>query len=57
MNMKPSCDTVEYASTFLMSYWKKPMDAANSAVSAPMKATQPMAVGESAKMKLRRATM
>ena len=40
-----------------MSYWKNPMEAPNSAVSAPISATQPMAVGESAKMKLSRATM
>src|SRR5664279_6361283 len=40
-----------------MSYWKNPIDAANSAVSAPTNATQPMAVGDRAKMKFRRATM
>ena len=40
-----------------MSYWKKPMVAAKMAVSAPTVATQPMAVGDSAKMKLSRATM
>ena len=40
-----------------MSYWKKPMEAASRAVSAPTSATQPMAVGESANMKLSRATM
>ena len=40
-----------------MSYWKKPMEAAKTAVSAPTKATQAMAEGESAKMKFSRATM
>ncbi len=40
-----------------MSYWKKPIDAAKMAVTAPMSATQPMAEGERAKRKLSRATM
>ena len=35
-NMKPSCETVEYASTFLMSFWATAIVAANSAVIAPM---------------------
>ena len=38
-NMKPSWLTVEYASTFLKSFWAKPMMAANSAVAAPTRAT------------------
>ena len=33
--MKPSCETVEYANTFLMSVWATAIVAANSAVSAP----------------------
>ena len=40
-----------------MSYWKKPIVAAKSAVSAPTSATHPIAVGESAKRKFSRATM
>src|SRR6185295_1655863 len=57
MNMKPSWETVEYASTFLMSYCTKPMVAANIAVAAPVTAMVVIATGESAKRKLRRATM
>ena len=34
-NMKPSCDTVEYASTFFRSVWANAMNAAASAVSRP----------------------
>ncbi len=33
--MNPSCETVEYASTFLMSSWASAMVAAMRAVSAP----------------------
>ena len=33
--MKPNCDTVEYASTFLMSFWTKANAAPKSAVTAP----------------------
>src|SRR5437867_11874120 len=43
--MYPSCDTVEYASTFLMSVCASPMLAANSAVSAPTTATVSIAPG------------
>src|SRR5213082_224863 len=57
MNMKPSWLTVEYARTFLMSYWKKPIDAANSAVRTPTTATTVIAGGLRAKRKLSRATM
>ncbi len=57
MNMKPSCDTVEYASTFLMSYWNRPIDAANSAVITPTSATTVIAPGVSTNRKLRRAIM
>src|SRR5687767_11263178 len=38
-NMNPSCDTVEYARTFLMSFWAMPIDAAKIAVTAPTMAT------------------
>jgi hypothetical protein len=38
-NMKPSCDTVEYASTFLMSVCTSAMNAAKSAVTVPTTAT------------------
>src|SRR5437870_13520748 len=57
MNMKPSWLTVEYARTFLMSYWKKPIDAAKMAVSTPTTATTVIAGGLSAKRKFSRATM
>src|SRR5437870_4746194 len=36
VNMYPSCETVEYASTRLMSYCTRPIDAAMNAVSTPM---------------------
>ena len=45
-NMKPSCETVEYASTFLMSYWNSPIVAANSAVAAPTSPTNVQAPGD-----------
>ena len=57
MNMKPSCDTVEYASTFLMSFCVMPMVAANNAVAAPTKATTIIIVCECWKMTLVRVTM
>src|SRR6266516_4018374 len=43
--MYPSCDTVEYARTRLMSYWTRPIDAAISAVSTPTTATISMTMG------------
>src|SRR6266480_1543747 len=43
--MYPSCDTVEYASTRLMSYCTRPIDAAISAVSTPTTATISMTMG------------
>src|ERR1051325_8126993 len=55
MNMYPSCDTVEYASTFLMSHCLSPIDAAKIAVSAPMTTTVRLATGDSEKRKLLRA--
>ena len=45
-NMKPSCDTVEYASTFFRSVCANAMNAASSAVSAPTVATTASAVVE-----------
>src|SRR5678815_2819370 len=47
-NMKPSCDTVEYASTFLRSVWANAMYAAASAVSRPTVATTNSAVVDAA---------
>src|SRR5512139_1892595 len=46
--MNPSCDTVEYASTFLMSVAARPMLAANAAVRAPTPATTAIAAGAAA---------
>ena len=46
-NMYPSCETVEYASTFLMSYWTKPIEAAKIAVTPPITATSSIALGAS----------
>src|SRR3954469_21407431 len=40
-----------------MSYWKKPIEAAKIAVKQPVVATTVIAMGESAKRKLSRATM
>jgi hypothetical protein len=40
VTMKPSWDTVEYASTFLMSFWTKASSAPNSAVTAPTTASR-----------------
>ncbi len=55
--MNPSWLTVEYASTFLMSFCASPIEAANTAVNPPTTATTSIAVGEIAKMKLVLATM
>src|SRR5690606_3684921 len=38
-NIRPSCDTVEYASTRLMSFCTRPIVPAMSAVAAPITAT------------------
>jgi len=35
MNMNPSCETVEYASTFLMSFWEVAISADQIAVIVP----------------------
>ena len=56
MNMKPSWLTVEYASTFFRSVWKRPIEAAKSAVAAPVTATTAMAAGDRTKMNEVRAT-
>src|SRR5215217_2687096 len=46
--MYPSCDTVEYASTRLMSAWATATVAANNAVAAPTQAIRVDACGEAA---------
>lgn len=40
--MKPNCDTVEYASTFLMSFWTKARRAPRTAVTEPTSASMLM---------------
>src|SRR5687768_1822838 len=45
-NMYPSCDTVEYARTFLMSHCLRPIVAAKIAVTAPTTATVRLATGD-----------
>ncbi len=44
-NISPSCDTVEYASTRLMSFCTRPIVPAMSAVATPMAATTAMVSG------------
>src|SRR5208282_3403415 len=56
-NMYPSWLTVEYASTFLMSFCAMPMVAANSAVAPPTSAITPIVNGDIENRKLSRATM
>jgi hypothetical protein len=56
MNMYPSWETVEYASTFLMSYCRSAIVAAKSAVIAPIPATTALESGAIAKSTLVRAT-
>src|ERR1700674_4344611 len=56
-NMYPSCETVEYANTRLMSFCTRPMDAAKIAVSAPMIATVFIEVGAKTNSAFDRATM
>ena len=55
-NMYPSCDTVEYASTRLMSVWTSAIEAANSAVSTPIPATVALLTGARANSTDERAT-
>src|ERR1700674_755695 len=55
--MYPSCEMVEYASTRLISFCTSPMDAANTAVSAPTMATVFIAVGANTNTAFERATM
>ena len=57
MNMYPSCEIVEYASTFLISVCAMPIVAANNAVSVPMIATTVSAIGARSKITCDRATM
>ena len=57
MNMYPSCETVEYARTFLMSVCVMPIVAANSAVSVPITATTIRAIGARSKIMCERETM
>ena len=56
-NMYPSCDTVEYARTRLMSVWQMPIVAEKIAVTAPMTATTIIVSGARRKRALERATM
>src|SRR5205809_7740666 len=55
--MYPNWETVEYASTRLMSFCTRPIEAAKMAVRAPMMATVFIAVGASTKSAVERATM
>src|SRR6476646_1490559 len=55
--MYPSCDSVEYATTRLMSFWTIPRKAMKSAVIAPMIVTNASAVSDHSKSGLIRATM
>src|SRR5207253_6958435 len=57
VNMYPSCETVEYASTRLMSYCTRPIDAAISAVSTPTIATISITIGACEKSTALRPTM
>lgn len=43
--MYPNCEHVEYAITFLISFWTKPTLAANNAVKPPIRVTQTKTVG------------
>src|SRR3954463_2186373 len=55
--MYPSCDSVEYATTRLMSFCTMPRNAMKSAVMAPMIVTNDSAVSDHSKSGLIRATM
>src|SRR6476661_4007910 len=55
--MYPSCDSVEYATTRLMSFCTIPRNAMKSAVIAPMTVTNDSAVSDHSKSGLIRATM
>jgi hypothetical protein len=46
-NIRPSCETVEYAKIFLRPFWLNAISAATTAVVPPMSATVAIAVGES----------
>src|SRR5213594_164234 len=56
-NIYPNWLTVEYASTRLMSFCTRPIDAAQMAVAAPITATRPRAVGARTYSAFDRATM
>ena len=53
--MNPNCDTVEYASTFLISHCLRAIVAANRAVTAPTRATTAPETGAIANSTLVRA--
>ena len=55
--MYPSCDSVEYATTRLMSFWITPRNPMNKAVMAPITMTKPSAASESSNNGEKRATM
>src|SRR5438034_9006 len=55
--MYPSCDSVEYATTRLMSFWMMPRNPMNSAVIAPTMSIIDSAVSESSNSGDMRATM
>ncbi len=56
-NMYPSCETVEYASTRLMSFCTRPMVAARNAVVTPTMATTSMTIGACVNSTALRPTM
>jgi len=55
--MYPSCDSVEYATTRLMSFWMMPRKPMNRAVIAPITRMKDSAVSESSNSGDMRATM
>src|SRR6059058_3491313 len=55
--MYPSCDSVEYATTRLMSFWMMPRKPMNSAVIEPMTTTNDSAVSDSSNNGDMRVTM
>ena len=56
-NMKPSCETVEYARTRLMSFCTRPIVAAMNAVATPTTATTSIVIGAWPKSTALRPTM
>src|SRR3954464_8553447 len=55
--MYPNCESVEYATTRLMSFWMMPRKPMNSAVIAPITITKDSAVSDSSNSGDMRATM